>query len=102
MLAGGMAGAYQVQRQQLVANTLDANEAFAVKLARITSDLLLRAQGNLSYSGGLMVRSGMAPADLQAEVDRLRHLEPNFNTVTVLDGRRAVQAFSPASRHLNR
>ncbi|WP_368644044.1 diguanylate cyclase [Castellaniella ginsengisoli] len=100
MLAGGMAGAYQVQRQQLMANTLEANEAFAVKLARIMSDLLLRTQGNLSYSGGLMVRSGMAPAVLQAEVDRLRHLELGFNTVTVVDGQGVVQAFSPASRNL--
>ncbi|GAA0220627.1 sensor domain-containing diguanylate cyclase [Castellaniella daejeonensis] len=100
MLAGGMAGAYQVQRQQLMANTLDANEAFALKLARITSDLLLRAQGNLSYSAGLMVRSGMDPAVLQAEVDRLRHLELGFNTVTVVDGRGVIQAFSPLTRDL--
>lgn len=97
MLAGGMAGAYQVQRQQLMASTLDANEAFATKLARTTSDLLLRAQNNLAYAAGLMVRSGMTPAVQQAEVDRLRHLELGFNAVTVVDMQGVVRAASPES-----
>jgi hypothetical protein len=97
MLAGGMAGAYQVQRQQLMASTLDANEAFATKLARTTSDLLLRAQNNLAYAAGLMVRSGMTPAVQQAEVERLRHLELGFNAVTVVDMQGVVRAASPES-----
>ncbi|WP_323028602.1 sensor domain-containing diguanylate cyclase [Castellaniella defragrans] len=95
MLVGGMVGAYQVQRQQLMASTLDANEAFAAKLARTTSDLLLRAQSNLSYAAMLMVRSGMTPAVQQAEVDRLRHLELGFNSVTVVDMQGVVQAAAP-------
>ncbi|MGE4450782.1 sensor domain-containing diguanylate cyclase [Castellaniella sp.] len=97
MLAGGMAGAYQVQRHQLMASTLEANEAFATKLARTTSDLLLRAQNNLAYAAGLMVRAGMTPAVQQAEVDRLRHLELGFNAVTVVDMQGVVRAVSPES-----
>ncbi|KAB0623101.1 diguanylate cyclase [Castellaniella defragrans] len=97
MLAGGMAGAYQVQRQQLMASTLDANEAFAAKLAKTTSDLLLRAQSNLAYAADQMERSGMAPAVQQAEVDRLRRLELGFNAVTVVDIRGIVRAAAPES-----
>jgi len=97
MLAGGMAGAYRVQRQQLMTSTLDANEAFATKLARTTTDLLLRAQNNLAYAAERMVRAGMAPAVQQAEVDRLRHLELGFNAVTVVDMRGIVRAASPES-----
>ncbi len=95
MLAGGMAGAYQVQRQQLVANTLDANEAFARKLARTTSDMLLRAQSNLAYAADILERSGMAPVVQQAEVERLRRLELGFNTVTIVNEHNIVQALSP-------
>ncbi|MFC4299224.1 diguanylate cyclase [Castellaniella hirudinis] len=97
MLAGGMAGAYQVQRQQLTASTLEANEAFATKLARTTSDLLSRAQSNLSYAAERIVRSGMAPAVQQAEVERLRHLELGFNSVTVMDMGAVVRAAAPES-----
>jgi hypothetical protein len=100
MLAGGMAGAYQVQRQQLMLSTLDANEAFAAKLARTTSDLLLRAQSNLAYAAELMVRSGMSPDVQQTEVDRLHHLDLGFNTVTVVDMRGIVRAAAPEALNL--
>ncbi len=95
MLAGGMVGAYQVQRQQLMANTLEANEAFATKLARTTSDMLLRAQANLACSADLLARSGMAPAVAQAETERLRHQELGFNAVAVTNVLGVVQAASP-------
>ncbi len=101
MLAGGMAGAYRVQRQQLMTSTLDANEAFATKLARTTTDLLQRAQSNLAYAAERMVRSGMAPAVQQAEVDRLLHLELGFNAVTVVDMQGVVRAASPESLGLS-
>ena len=100
MLAGGMAGAYQVQRQQLMLSTLDANEAFAAKLARTTSDLLLRAQSNLAYAAELMVRSGMSPDVQQTEVDRLHHLDLGFNTVTVVGRRGIVRAAAPEALNL--
>jgi len=97
MLAGGIAGAYQVQREQLMASTLDANEAFATKLARTISDFLVRAQNNLAYTADRVESAGMTPTVLQDEIDRLRQVEHGFNTVAVVDARGAVQAAAPAS-----
>ncbi|MGB6006762.1 diguanylate cyclase [Castellaniella sp.] len=100
MLVAGMAGAYRIQRDQLMDDTLAANQAFAEKLAASTSDLLKQAQQDLAYSAERVVQSGMDPAVLQSEVDRLRAQGIGFNSVTVTGSRGFVLAVSPSTLNL--
>lgn len=95
MLAGGLVGAYQVQRQQLIDSTLASNEAFAVKLASVAARLLEEAQRNLAYSAGVLERSGMDPAVLQSETARLRHQGLKFDSVAVVAADGVIRAISP-------
>lgn len=97
MLLAGLLGAYQVQRQQLMDSTLASNEAFAVKLATTTTDLLRRAQRNLAYSADVLQGARMNPAVLRAEVDRLREQGIGFNSVTVVDNDGLVRIIAPES-----
>jgi len=97
MLLAGLLGAYQVQRQQLMDSTLASNEAFAVKLATTTTDLLRRAQRNLAYSANVLQSARMNPAVLRAEVDRLREQGIGFNSVTVVDNDGLVRIIAPES-----
>ncbi len=97
MLVAGMAGAYRIQRDQLMEDTLAANQAFAEKLAASTSDLLRQAQQDLAYSAERVVQSGMDPAVLQSEVDRLRAQGIGFNTVSVMGSQGVILAVSPST-----
>ncbi|TAN26059.1 MAG: GGDEF domain-containing protein [Castellaniella sp.] len=95
MLLAGLLGAYQVQRQQLMDSTLASNEAFAVKLATTTTDLLRRAQQTLAYSADILQRGKMNPAVVRAEIDRLREQGMGFNSVTVAGVDGLVTAVAP-------
>jgi diguanylate cyclase (GGDEF)-like protein len=95
MLLAGVLGAYQVQRQQLMDSTLASNEAFAVKLATTTTDLLQRAQRTLAYSADILQRGKMDPAVVRAEIDRLREQGMGFNSVTVVGVDGLVAAVAP-------
>lgn len=96
-LVAGLAGAYRVQRQQLIDDVLSVNEAFAAKLAATASDMLLQAQRSMAYSADIMVKSGMDPAVLQAEADRLRQQGIGFNSVSVTDRHGVITVIVPSS-----
>ncbi|MGB6242092.1 MAG: sensor domain-containing diguanylate cyclase [Castellaniella sp.] len=95
MLVAGMAGSYRIQRDQLMEDTLAANQAFAEKLAASVSDLLTQAQDGLAYSAKRIIQSGMDPAVLQSEADRLRAQGVGFNAVSVTSSRGLIITTSP-------
>ncbi|HEX7385801.1 MAG TPA: sensor domain-containing diguanylate cyclase [Castellaniella sp.] len=95
MLAAGMLGAYEVQRQQLIDATLASNEAFAQKLATTTADMLDRAQRDLAYSAAILERSNLGPGVMRAELDRLREQGIGFNSVTLVSRNGIIQLASP-------
>ncbi|WP_323000276.1 sensor domain-containing diguanylate cyclase [Castellaniella sp.] len=97
MLVAGIAGAYRIQRDQLMEDTLAANQAFAEKLAASTSDLLSQAQQDLAYSAERIVQSGMNPAMLQSEVERLRAQGTGFNAVSITGSQGVILAIAPAA-----
>lgn len=97
MLLAGMSGAYLVQRQQLMDSTLASNEAFAVKLATTTADLLQRAQRTLAYSADILQRVKGDPAAVRTEIDRLRGQGMGFNSVSIVDADGVVTAVAPES-----
>ncbi|WP_323016525.1 sensor domain-containing diguanylate cyclase [Castellaniella sp.] len=95
MLVAGMAGAYRIQRDQLMEDTLAANQAFAEKLAASTADLLEQAQQDLAYSAERIIQSSMDPAVLQSEADRLRAQGAGFNSVSVTSSQGLIITTSP-------
>ncbi|MBV2179614.1 MAG: sensor domain-containing diguanylate cyclase [Castellaniella sp.] len=97
MLVAGLAGTYQAQRQQLIDEVLSTNEVFAAKLAATASDLLRQAQHGMAYSADIIEKSGMTPAVLQAEVERLRQQGIGFNVVSITDEHGVLQVVSPGA-----
>ncbi|HET8597637.1 MAG TPA: sensor domain-containing diguanylate cyclase, partial [Castellaniella sp.] len=97
MLVAGLVGTYRIQRDQLMEDTLAANQAFAEKLAASASDLLKHAQQDMSYSAARIVQSGMDPAVLQSEADRLHLQGPGFNAVTITGSQGVILINSPKS-----
>lgn len=86
---------YKVQRQLLIDSTLQANEAYARKLANTTEDYLQAARQQLAYSARLLPRHFNDRAVLLAETERLRGQTNTFNSVLVVDASGLVLAVSP-------
>ena len=94
-LANTFYATYRVQRQLLIDTTLEANQAYAHKLAGSTEDFLQSTRQQLAYSAGLLARRfGDAPA-MAAEAGRLRGQTNSFNSVLIVDARGVVLAVSP-------
>ncbi|CAM5200579.1 diguanylate cyclase OS=Castellaniella defragrans OX=75697 GN=HNR28_000797 PE=4 SV=1 [Castellaniella defragrans] len=100
MLAVGMLGAYQVQRQQLMDSTLASNKAFAQKLATTTTDMLQRAQRDLAYSAEILQQAKLDPAVMRTELDRLREQGIGFNSVVFTNPAGIIQMAAPKNLEL--
>jgi len=86
---------YQVQRQLLIDTTLQANEAYARKLASTTEDYLQSARQQLAYSAAMLSRHFHDRTLLQAEATRLRGQTNSFNSVLIVDAAGMARAVSP-------
>lgn len=91
---------YQVQRASLIDNTLEANRAYAVKLAAGTETFFRSAQQQLGYSAEILAEQLDSPAKLHEEVERLRLQTNSFNHVIVTDAKAVLRAASPAVPHM--
>ncbi|MER1966383.1 sensor domain-containing diguanylate cyclase [Castellaniella sp. GW247-6E4] len=98
MLVNGFQAAYQVQRELLIQGTLDANEAYAAKLAATTDNYLRQAQRQLAYGAAALASATQAAdtARIATEVERLHQQADMFNTVSFIDARGTVRMASPA------
>lgn len=97
MLANAFYAAHRVQRDLLIQETLDANEAYAAKVAATTDHYLRLAQRQLSFGAAALaaaMREG-EPARMAAEIDRLHHQGDFFNTVSFVDAQGLVRSISP-------
>jgi len=88
---------WRVQRMALIDSTLEANRAYATKLASTTEIFFQLAQSQLHYSARLLGENFDNPALLRQEVDRLREQTSSFNSVAVVDTNGVVKAISPES-----
>ncbi|MGV6474755.1 sensor domain-containing diguanylate cyclase [Azotobacter vinelandii] len=88
---------YRTLHRQLIAQTLEANRAYAAKLAHSTDNFLKAAQQQLAYSAALLPELFDRPERLDAEVTRLKGQTGTFNGVFIVrtDGR--VLATAPNS-----
>lgn len=94
-LANTFYATFRVQRQLLIDSTLEANHAYAHKLAGSTEDFLQSTRQQLAYSAGLLARQFGDRAALNAEAGRLRKQTNSFNSVLIVDARGVVQGVSP-------
>lgn len=88
---------YTVQRQQLIDTTLEANHAYATKLASSTEDFLQSALQQLDYAAQVIATHMDDAPRLQEETARLQLQSRSFNSVGIFDAGGVVLATSPAT-----
>ncbi|AHL76065.1 diguanylate cyclase [Stutzerimonas stutzeri] len=91
---------YQVQRGSLMDNTLEANRAYAVKLAAGTEIFFASVQQQLQYSANILAEQFGDPDKLAEEADRLRLQTDSFNSAVITDAHGIVRATSPRVANL--
>ncbi|WP_447919820.1 sensor domain-containing diguanylate cyclase [Achromobacter aegrifaciens] len=98
--ANALYASYRVQREQLIANTLESNRVYAAKLAESAGTFLDSALQQLEYSARHVAWRFDAPELLSAEVARLRDQTDSFNSVAIVRADGLVLAASQAIRSL--
>lgn len=86
---------YRVQYQLLIDNALEANHAYASKLASSTETYLQAAQQQLAYAAGQLAERFNDTDNLKREAARLRLQTNTFNSVVITDARGVVLSTSP-------
>ncbi|WP_323012344.1 sensor domain-containing diguanylate cyclase [Castellaniella sp.] len=94
-LANTFYASYQVQRQQLIENTLESNHAYATKLAASTEDFISGVQQQLKFSAAVIAANFQNKTILESETKRLRLQTDSFNSVMVINRYAEVLATSP-------
>ena len=85
---------HRVQRDLLVAQTLESNRAYAAKLASTTQSMLLNALSMLEVAAARLAIN-LRPDPVQHEVDMLWLQSSYFNSVLVVDRRGVAVATAP-------
>jgi diguanylate cyclase (GGDEF)-like protein len=95
--ANTLYASYRLQRELLIANTLEANRVYAEKLAQSIDKFMLSAMRELAYSAALLSDHMNDTARLQSEALRLQQQNYDFNSVSIIDTGGVVQAVAPVS-----
>jgi len=82
-LANSLVVAYGVQRDALIHATLEANHAYAAKVASSIGAFLRSAHSHLGYSALQLARDFDNPHLLHAEAQRLQAQDGDFNNVLI-------------------
>lgn len=93
-LAASFYATYQVKREVLLRDTLQAHRVYAEKLARVTENYLRSCRRLLFVTADDLQTDSMDPERLQAMVDHLVHLSDLFNSMLVVDAKGVVLADS--------
>ncbi|VXD04609.1 Diguanylate cyclase (GGDEF) domain-containing protein [Pseudomonas sp. 8Z] len=94
-LANSFYASYRVQKQTLIDTTLEANQAYAAKLASSIDIYLRVAQQQLAYNAEQIARKFDNYDELLNESNRLRLQTESFNSVVIVDAQGVVRATSP-------
>ncbi|WP_313621606.1 sensor domain-containing diguanylate cyclase [Achromobacter sp.] len=97
--ANALYASYRVQREQLIANTLESNRVYAVKLAESAGSFLRSAQQQLGYSARHMPDLIGSPERMAAEVMRVQQQTDSFNSVGVIDANGTIVAATQTFRN---
>ncbi len=91
---------YQVQKQQLIDNTLNNHEAYAAKLVSATDNFLLAAQQQLAYVAKILEADFTNQTLINAEAERLRLQTNSFNSTIIVNKFGDILGVSPLSLNL--
>lgn len=96
MLGNALWASHEVQRQQLLDSTLQANRLYASQLAQTTQHFITGSEKQLAYSAARIGRALEDGPPHAEETDRLKHQSSAFNTVALVDAHGVLRAASPA------
>ena len=96
MLGNAVWAGYQVQRQQLLDKSLEANRVYARSLAQSTQHFVLNAQQQLAVGAERLSRNLAQPAAHDDEVERVKLQTDAFNSVISVNAQGVVVGASPA------
>lgn len=91
---------YQVQRKSLIDSTLEANRAYAAKLAYSTDRFFQSAQQQLAYSATVIAKHADDDQALLDEAARLQLQTDSFNAVVITGAEGIVRATAPNTGQL--
>ena len=91
-----------MQRDQLIANTLESNRVYAAKLAESAANFLKGAQQQLRYSAQHVADALDSPAALEAEASRVQEQSDSFNSVGIVGADGVILAASRNFRGFRR
>ena len=92
---------YQVQRSKLILNALEANQAYAAKLAEGIEETLVENLSRQRYSASVLAHRFADPQSRLDEVRRLFEQDSSFNSVLVADDKGLILASWPAGLNIN-
>jgi len=87
--------AYRIQRDALIDSTLEANRAYAAKVASSIEAFLHSAQRRMKYSALILADHWDDPAALRAEASRLRDQDLDLNAVAIVGASGRVLQTAP-------
>lgn len=100
-LGNSFLAAYWVQRDALIHSTLQANEAYASKLASSIGAFLSTAHNQLTYSARILAKEWGNPEVLREEAIRLQAQDNTFNSIVIADAQsKVLQAYPDTLRIL--
>lgn len=92
--------AYHVQREALIHSALEANGAYAAKLASSIGAFVQSAQGRLQYSASVLAEQWSDPSVLSQEAARLHSQDADFDSIVIADARGTILETAPGSLNL--
>ncbi|MCO4321378.1 sensor domain-containing diguanylate cyclase [Aliidiomarina quisquiliarum] len=99
-LINGFYATYEVQKQQLIKQTLDTNHAYAQKLAAATDNFIIAAHQQLAYSASVIAADIDNHSLLMTEAERLRTQTNSFNSIMITSKDSIVLATAPSTQNL--
>ena len=100
VLANTFYTSHQTQRELLIAQTLETNQAYAAKMASSIEDFLSAAQQQLAFAAKDVVLAEQDPAKLEHIVTRLKQQTDSFNSVSVINTQGTALAVTPKALDL--
>lgn len=91
---------YEVQKEQLILQTIEVNRAYASKLSDTTEVFIKSSQQQLSYTANSLYNSMNDDSRLQEEANRLKFQTDSFNSVVISDAFGLTHAASPETLDL--
>ncbi|MBR7889951.1 hypothetical protein J9B83_13615 [Marinomonas sp. A79] len=91
---------YEVQKEQLILQSIEGNQAYASKLAGTTEVFLGSVQQQLAYSTSFLADKMFDHQAMQDEANRLKYQTDSFNSVVVTNAEGVTLAASPETLNI--